>query len=306
MDQQLTTEGETETPRHRVSTDQGGFVLPWFALMLLIMIAMAGFGVDVWNWWYTAQKTQRAADAGALAGVVFMPGDLVTAKSTAFFAVTNNGYPSSAASAGPPPGGKPNQLQVTVTQTVTNSFTSLLGVGTTTISRSATAEFNEPVKMGSPQAHIANDPEHPPVDQHWLNIGAPGVDKHTGDRYADYQCASSYLCDNNSKNSQEYLGTSYVFTVEVPAGSPDIDIQAYDPEYANGGTTCDNGSSGTNSWSNMTAANIATLQGSDPTNFPPGQKIDRYAQGASMWCTGDDNTNPEHPRLRRGSCGGRP
>ena len=245
MDQQLTIESETEMPRHRMSTDQGGFVLPWFALMLLVMIAMAGFGVDVWNWWYTAQKAQRAADAGALAGVVFMPSNFNnTARRPhrlhswrlATTAIRVRRPPATTAI-----GPEAEPTQVTVSQTVNNSFTSLLGVNTTTISRSATAEFNEPVKMGSPQAHIANDPEHPPVDQHWLNIGAPGVDKHTGDRYADYQCASSYLCDDNSKNSQEYLGTSYVFTVEVPAGSPDIDIQAYDPEYANGGTTCDNG-----------------------------------------------------------------
>jgi hypothetical protein len=292
MDQQLTTEGETEIRRHRVSADQGGFVLPWFALMLLVMIAMAGFGVDVWNWWYTAQKTQRAADAGALAGVVFMPSDPASATSTALLAVSNNGYPSSSVTVEPPPGGKPNQLKVTVVHTVSNSFTSLLGVSTTSISRSATAEFNEPVRMGSPEAHIANDPEHPPVDQHWLNIGAPGVDKHTGDRYADLQCTASYMCDASGKNRPEYLGTGYVFTIEVPPGSPDIDIQAYDPEYANGGTTCDNGSSGTSNWSNMTPGNIAILQGQDAATFPPGQQtLDRYAQGASMWCTGDDNTN---------------
>jgi hypothetical protein len=289
MDQQLTTEGEIDMPRHRASADQGGFVLPWFALLLLVMIAMAGFGVDVWNWWYTAQKTQRAADAGALAGVVFMPGDPTSANSTALFAVSNNGYPSSAAAVGVPAGGKPNQLQVTVSQTVSNSFTSLLGVATTKISRSATAEFNEPVKMGSPQAHIANDPEHPPVDQHWLNIGAPGVDKHTGDRYADYQCLSSYLCDGSNKNSQEYLGTSYVFTVEVPAGSPDIDIQAYDPEYANGGTTCDQ------NWGALTAGNIDALQAAYPSQFGP-DADQRYATGASMWCTGDDSTNLGTPQ----------
>ena len=55
-----------ERESHRVCTDDGGFALTWFAILLLVLIAMAGFGVDVWNWWYTSQKVQRAADAGAL------------------------------------------------------------------------------------------------------------------------------------------------------------------------------------------------------------------------------------------------
>src|SRR3954463_14195430 len=92
------SEPETSAEHHRAATDEGGFVLPWFALMLLVLVAMAGFGVDVWNWWYSAQKAQRAADAGALAGVVFMPGATSgatpdpTAKSTALTAVSNNGF----------------------------------------------------------------------------------------------------------------------------------------------------------------------------------------------------------------------
>ncbi|MEY2403279.1 MAG: hypothetical protein QOD38_830 [Acidimicrobiaceae bacterium] len=290
MDEQMTPDGDAdaESRGHRATTDEGGFVLPWFALMLLVLIAMAGFGVDVWSWWYTAQKTQRAADAGALAGVVFMPGDPATATSTALFTVNNNGYPDSAASVAV--GVKPNQLVVTISQTVNNSFTSLLGLATTTISRSATAEFNEPVKMGSPQAHIANDPEHPPVDQHWLNIGAPRINKQTGDRYADYaNCSGAFACVGGVND--EYLDSTYVFTVEVPPGSPNIDIQVYDPEYANGGTTCNQ------NWAGLTPANINGLMTSFPQKFPASDNpLNRYNTGASMWCTGDDNTSLGTPQ----------
>ena len=60
MDHQLTSEGGPEAPPQRIATDEGGFVLPWFALMLLVLIAMAGFGVDVWSWWYTAQKDRKS------------------------------------------------------------------------------------------------------------------------------------------------------------------------------------------------------------------------------------------------------
>ena len=55
---------DPDTPRR--GRDEGGFILPTFALVLIVLIAMAGFGIDVWNWWYTGQQAQRAADAAAL------------------------------------------------------------------------------------------------------------------------------------------------------------------------------------------------------------------------------------------------
>src|SRR5262249_8151706 len=122
--------------------DDGGFALTWFAIFLLVLVAMAGFGVDVWNWWYTSQKVQRAADPGALAGVTFLPSDIPDAKTTATATVQQNGFvngPSTSVSVSP--GARSNQLDVTVGQTVNNVFTSLLGIRTTTISRKATAEF---------------------------------------------------------------------------------------------------------------------------------------------------------------------
>src|SRR5262249_43852527 len=168
------------------------------------------------------------------------------------------------------------QLDVTVGQTVDNIFTSLLGVRTTTITRKATAEFNAPIEMGSPAGHLGNDPENGATDKHWLNIGAPAVDKQTGDRYADYTgCSQAYLC--NGATNTEYLDGTYVFTVEVPASSAgsDVDIQAYDPEYANGATTCNN------QWLSSAQITALTATYADAAT--------RYG-GANDYCTGDDNT----------------
>ena len=249
------------------------------ALMLIVLIAMAGFGVDVWNWWYTSQKVQRAADAGALAGVPFMPADIVAATSTAQAVVKQNGYPTASVVQGV----KPNQLIVTVDDTVNNYFTSLLGLTTTNIARSATAEFNAPVAMGSPVGHLANDPDNgASVDQHWLNIGAPGVDKHTGDRFADFaNCsAATYLCPAGGTNS-EYLDSTYIYTVDIPSvGGNGVDIQVYDPEMAVGNQNCDN------QWlTSGLGSQIATLTATYP------DAAVRYAGGQNNHCTGDDNTN---------------
>ena len=135
-----------------------------------------------------------------------------------------------------------------------------------------------PSRWAAPQAHLGNDPENGATDKHWLNIGAPNVDKHTGDRYADYtNCSSSYGC-SGSTNTEFYDGT-YVFTIDVPqsAAGQNIDLQVYDPEYAPGNTTCNN------QW--LSGAQITTLQATYP------DAATRYAGGQNDYCTGDDDTN---------------
>ena len=65
----------------------------WLALTLLTMVLFAGFAVDISNWYLQAERIQRAADSGAHAGVIFLPGDLPTATTTARGVVAKNGYP---------------------------------------------------------------------------------------------------------------------------------------------------------------------------------------------------------------------
>jgi hypothetical protein len=281
-----TPEITEETETRRCGRDEGGFVLPWLALMLIVLVAMAGFGVDVWNWWYSAQKMQRAADAGALAGVTLMP-DLTAAGAKAHDLVVQNGYSSSTAVQG----AKTNQLVVTVDDTVNNYFTSLLGLSTTKLKRSATAEFNAPVSMGAPRgyAHLANDPEKGSTDQHWLNIGAPAVDKQTGDRFADKtNCGGgAYAC--NGVTNTEYIDGTYIYTVDVE--TVPADIQVYDPAYANGEQNC------TNEWLSTDQITALELQ-RDPLKDPIPAGT-RYAGGGpppSPYCTGDDSTNLNKPQ----------
>jgi hypothetical protein len=271
---------ETTEEARRRRREEGGFVLPWMALFLVVLIAMCGFAVDVWNWWFTAQKVQRAADAGALAGVPFMPGNLNTgtpnATSTAVGVVQQNGFPTATVAQGV----KANQLVVTVTTTVNNFFTSLLGVNTTTVTRSATAEFNAPVQMGSPVGHICNDPDNGGTDKHWCNIGAPGVDKHTGDRFADYTNCTNPTYGCSYPTNDEYLQDTYIFNVDlatVPSGG--ADIQIYDPEFAVGNQNCDN------RW--LSSAQLTALAGN---GYPDASTRFSTGQGGG-YCTGDDDTN---------------
>src|SRR5581483_7838503 len=105
-------------------------------------------------------------------------------------------------------------------------------------------------------------------------------------RYADYQnCSASYGC-SGSINS-EYLDGTYVFTVDVPpsAAGQDIDIQAYDPEYADGNT---GGQPCGNQW--LSGAQLTSLTATYPDSAV------RYAGGATDWCPGDDDTNLGTPQ----------
>ena len=239
-------------PRHpsRRSREQGGYVLPLFAILLTVLMAIAGFGVDVWNWWYSAQRVQRAADAGALAGVIFMPGDSTSATATAREAVSANGYPSSAVLA--EVGDRPNRLRVQVTENVSNSFVSLLGIRTTTIRRDATAEYSGVVETGSPINQMGGQPgpsdwagatsaEEATNPQVWAQIAGPGNFKGNGDRYTSSNCdGANYAC---SGGNTEYRADGYYYTVRINATASDISngfllIDVYDPAFVQSGDNC--------------------------------------------------------------------
>lgn len=263
------------TSRTARSREQGGYVLPMFAILLTALMALAGFGVDVWNWWYTAQKVQRAADAGSLAGVVFMPGDINTARTTAVNVVSGNGYPAAQVTA--VQGDRPNRLRVEVTQQVDNSFVSLLGVRTTNVTRDATAEFSGVVETGSPINQMGNQPgssdwpgstttdveaTNPQV---WAQIAGFGNSKENGDRYGAGGCSSgNFQCNTASSPSNlEYNSSGYYYTIRVNATAADLNrfllVEVYDPAFVHSGDTCNNFSSGTGANEGTITSGLAGL-----------------------------------------------
>ena len=134
-----------------LSGDDGGFVMVWLALLMLVLLAFCGFGIDVANWWYIGQREQRAADAAALAGSIYMPNDVATARAIALKVSSQNGYTNgvnATVMANQEP--QPSRIRVTVTSTTTNFFAGLVGYNNETISRDAVADFQGPVPMGSP------------------------------------------------------------------------------------------------------------------------------------------------------------
>ena len=70
---------------------QRGYVLAMTALLLVPLMIFAAFAVDVGAWYVKGQQAQRAADAAALAGVVWMP-NFSEAEAAAVDAARRNGF----------------------------------------------------------------------------------------------------------------------------------------------------------------------------------------------------------------------
>ena len=71
---------------------QRGQVLPIFAVMAVVLLGGAALLTDVAWWWVNEQRMQRAADAGALAGAIYLPGNEVLAFGRARGEAAKNGY----------------------------------------------------------------------------------------------------------------------------------------------------------------------------------------------------------------------
>lgn len=291
-----------ELEHAKLSGDEGGFVMAWFALLLIVLLAFSGFAIDVGNWWYVANQEQRAADAAALAGSVFLPGDLAGGQSRALTVAEDNGFQNGTGTvvvtATQEP--QPTRMRVKVQKTVTNFFSSLVGYNSTMIYRQAVADYQGPVPMGSPTNTLGQDPEEGNLSAFWLNISGPGSTKISGDRFTSNVCDTSVArCQNGNPNSLDYLkdnsGTTnegYTYKIHVAAvtaGQPLV-IQVYDPAFIYTDDFCKTGTpdvATAGGWTGGTPAfgnNPGARYGSTDPAKGGGQQQTNY-------CTGDQMIN---------------
>jgi Flp pilus assembly protein TadG len=127
--------------RLRDERGEDGAVVVWLALLIVVLLAFAGWAVDYAHWNDERTKMQKAADAAALAGAVYLPDDAPGAVANAKSVASENGYSSGVDVTILP---SANQLKVTISQSVKNSFASVVGVGSTGLSKSATGEYESP------------------------------------------------------------------------------------------------------------------------------------------------------------------
>jgi hypothetical protein len=277
-----------EDPTHGTEgtdAEDGGFVAVWVALSLTILLGMAGFATDLAHWYLTASRVQNAADASALAGVVYLPGNISSAQSIAGTIAGDHGY-STVSSTMP----RPNQLRVTITKSVPTFFVKVLGINSVTVKRSALAEYEQPVAMGSPDPYIGNDPEQNLLPQYWLNVAGPSANKSNGDRYATKNCgnagANEQCSTATTPNNNEYKADGYFFGVKSPGGNT-LRVQLYDPAYVPVRDRCDavNENDGSPDSDDNYALPLPAQLTVLSTWYPDAAQ--RYATGTTKWCTGD-------------------
>jgi Flp pilus assembly protein TadG len=253
--------GRTER-RGRLATlrAEHGYVAALTVIMMPVFIALAAFAVDAGQWWVTSIRVQNAADAAALAGVVYLPGAEGTAFSEAQRLATVNGYENGVDDAVVVPEvvtDQPTRLEVTISDEVRNTFAGYLGIPTTRITRNSVADYAGPLPMGSPCNVFGNQLMQgtsaltapncsAQAGSFWVNVAGRATNKARGDAYSSGWCGSrdnGFSLANCSTdqlaafgNNEEYVGR-YFFGVEVRGGGT-LDLQVYDAGHIGVGDKC--------------------------------------------------------------------
>jgi Flp pilus assembly protein TadG len=128
-------------PWYRRRAERGS-VAVIVAILLPVIIGIAGLAIDVGSWYLTQAQLQNAADAAAIAGAQDLPNNPTGAAAAAQTQVTDNVSGATVTSV-TPYNGSSSQIQVTVSKRSTVSFAAVLGIGAPTVTASAVATASQ-------------------------------------------------------------------------------------------------------------------------------------------------------------------
>jgi len=146
--------GSVSQPGQEAHRLERGQALVMFVLMSLVMIGAVAIVTDISWVWYGQQRMQRAADAAALAGAVYLPGDPTTAYATARAEATKNGFTNGSGGVTVTPIKDPlnnRRIIVNITGPIGSFFARALGITQFQTGAESRAEYVLPVPMGSPE-----------------------------------------------------------------------------------------------------------------------------------------------------------
>jgi hypothetical protein len=133
-----------------------GQVLVIFALSIVLFVGLCGVVLDIAWYWANDLRMQRASDAAALAGVVYLPGDEVSAIAAAKAEASKNGFTDGTGGVTVTAGKDPanaRSLDVAVRGGIGTFFMRLFGIASMPANTASQAEYVLPVPMGSPEAY---------------------------------------------------------------------------------------------------------------------------------------------------------
>src|SRR2546425_1341750 len=234
--------------------DDRGQTLVIVALMLTALFGFLGLVADIG--WYEVNmvRLQRASDAAALAGVVYLPGNVPGAVAAAQLEAAKNGFPTGVGGVtvtAVPEVLNGSILNVNITSPVRTFFARLFGVTSFTAHRNARAEFVLPIPMGSPEDYyginvLCSNTDMPPSCPQvpsatgagmlaplgfWGAVEARGTERAAGDAYSTYYNGKPAL-------NTAFDANGYSYILEFPAGTLGGSVWLYDPMFcATGGAT---------------------------------------------------------------------
>jgi len=282
---------------------QRGFVLVWLCLSLTTLMAAVAFAIELNNLSRVGTQAQKAADAAALAGAVFLPGDPTNQSDTmAQEVAAKNGFTNGVdgVTVATARGVRPNQLVVTITKNSRNLMGGVFAPGMKVITRKATAEYERATRLGSPINQLGNDPEtaaapgSPTYPNVWVNAFGPASQKGKGDGILGGSCSQTNPTPDNcvSGTSADYDPAGYFLSVDVPdnPGSQPLNVQVFDPAFVHVGDNCGDNSDPGDGYptSNLSgaaglAANFNPMMSGDPV----APNVRYNASATSLYCTGD-------------------
>ncbi|TMD60327.1 MAG: hypothetical protein E6I87_06905 [Chloroflexi bacterium] len=231
----------------RLARENGGQTIVIVGLCLTVLLGVVGLAIDVGWFELNLLRMQGAADAAALAGVVYLPGNLAGGLNAARAEATKNGYTSGTGGVTVTPQQDPINKQmmlVTIQGPVRTYFASLLGISTMQGIRSARAEFVLPVPMGSPQdyfgiASMCRNTDTPgscpevvsasgsgtlAPQGFWGAVETKGTDTSNGDAYSPYY-------NGNPTLNAAYDPNGYSYLIELPADATGGAVWIFDPIF---------------------------------------------------------------------------
>lgn len=225
----------TRTPKR-----DKGFVLITQVLMLGVLITMTALAVDVGSFYNRATDLQKAADAAALAAVVWMPDNHPTATSVARDAAKQNGFTHGVngvtVNVATVPG-NPRQVKVTVTDPNVPTIFGKMITDRISMKRSAVAEYVLAVPLGSPDNKFGNQgtPVSPSDPNLWAAINGPYTAREQGDPFAT-RCTNSSSATSCTSSNPDYRNTGYTYAVEVPPSGVgrELTVEVFDAGFYHG------------------------------------------------------------------------
>ena len=226
------------------------------ALLISSLMGFIGLVTDVAWYQLNLVRIQRTADAAALAGSVYLPGNVPQAVAAAVASAQQNGFINGTGGvtiAAAQDAVNNQLLNVTVTAPVRTWFMRVFGLSSLSGSRNARAEFILPVPMGSPQnyygiSNLCNNNACNPVNGaaggaalssqgFWGAVITKGGNRGNGDLY------STFYNGNPTLNTQ-YDPNGYSYQIDFPAGTTNGAVYIFDPTFCATGKGNINGTPG--------------------------------------------------------------